>query len=173
MQLARKTQQKTNLMGIVCEFYIVKDTIIDDFLAKPIVFEEYFEENYVYVFGQFHKEEENMFYCDKAWDIARFIIQRNNPSLEKLLGNEIENTEGKSYIKSEEAKRINDILSKITLQQIEKNYNETEIQNSEVYNAEKFTKTENWNYILEHIGRFYKAFKKAVENDAGIIVSRG
>ena len=160
-------------MGIVCEFYIVKDKIIEDFLAKPIEFEDYFTENYINVFGQFHNEEENMFYCDKAWDIARFVIQQNDSSLENLLGSEIENTEGKSYIKSEDAKRINDILSKITLQQIEKTYNQTEIQNSDVYNAEKFTKAENWNYIIEHIQTFYKAFKRAAENDAGIIVSRG
>lgn len=160
-------------MGIVCEFYVVKDEIIDEFLAKPSEFEKYFEENYVYVFGEFHKEEENMFYCDKAWDIARFLFQENNSLLEKLLGTEIENAEGKSYLKAEEAKKINSILSQTNSKQIEEAYNETRIQNSKVYNAGKFTKEENWNYILEHIETFYKAFKKAAENDSGIIVSRG
>ena len=172
MQLAQNSIEN-KLMGIVCEFYIVKDKIIEDFLANPIEFEDYFTENYINVFGQFHNEEENMFYCDKAWDIAQFLFQQNSASLDELLGKAIENTERKSYIKSKEAKRINEILSQITLHQIEKAYDKTKIQKSDIYNAEKFTKDENWDYILEHIKTFFKAFKKATESDAGIIISRG
>lgn len=160
-------------MGIVCEFYVVEDRMIDEFLAKPSEFDEYFEEKYVDFWGQFHHEEENAFYCDKAWDIARFLFQQNHPLLGNLLGTEIENAEGKSYLKAEEAKKIYHTLSQITSRQLEEAYNETNIQRNKVYNAGKFTKQDHWDYILQHIETFRKAFKKAAENDAGIIVSRG
>jgi hypothetical protein len=160
-------------MGIVCEFYVVKDKIIDEFLAKPSEFEDYFEENYVYVFGKFHKEEENMFYCDKAWDVARYLFQQNSTTLSELLGREIENTEMKSYIKANEVKKINEIISQITLEQILQTYNEIKIVNDYVYNSERFIETKNWEYVSKHVETFYKAFKTAAENNAGIIVSRG
>jgi hypothetical protein len=160
-------------MGIVCEFYVVEDKMIDEFLAKPSEFDEYVEEKYVDFLGQFHHEEENTFYCDKAWDIARFLFLQNHPLLGNLLGKELENVEGKSYLKAEKAKKIYHTLSQITSRQIEEAYNETNIQRTKVYSAGKFTKQDHWDYILQHIETFQKAFKKAAENDAGIIVSRG
>lgn len=160
-------------MGIVCEFYIVEDEVINDFLANPLEFEEYFDGNYVFVDGKFHIEEENMFYCDKAWDIARFLFQQNSNSLEELMGQPIKNTEMKSFIKSDETKKINDILSEITLPQIEKTYLEFRTPNNFVYNYKEIGIPENWIYVSEHVKTFYKVFKKAAKKKAGIIISRG
>lgn len=164
-------------MGIVCEFYLVDDNFIDVFSDNPKTSERNFYDNYVSPDGQFHNEEENYFYCDKAWDIANFLISQNDTSKEKildgLLGQSLENLEGLSYIKTIDVAKMNKILDQISLQQIEDAYDISKMKDPYVYNAGHFTKENNWNYILNHAKTILKAFKKAAENGKGIIICIG
>nr|WP_315153204.1 DUF1877 family protein [uncultured Flavobacterium sp.] len=164
-------------MGIVCEFYRIDDNVINTFLQDPIKFESYFYDNYVNPDGQFHDEGNTYFYSDKAWDIANFLIQQNDTSAEKLLdgilGTSIKEIEGISYIKSEDVLKMNNLLIKITSQQIEEAYDEEKMKNPYIYNAGWFTKEENWDYILRHVNTFFEVFEKAAEHSDGIIISRG
>ena len=164
-------------MGIVCEFYLVDDTFIDAFLESPKDSEDYFYEHYASPDGQFHNDEENCFYCDKAWDIASFLIIQNDISQDKildgLLGLPLENLEGLSYIKAINVAKMNEILNQVSLQQIEDAYDISKMKDSYVYNAGRFTKENSWDYILNHVKTILRAFKKAVENDKAIIICKG
>jgi hypothetical protein len=164
-------------MGIVCEFYLVDDTFIDGFSENPEASERYFYDNYASPDGQFHKEGENNFYSDKAWDIASFLLTQNDTSEEKildgLLGESLENLEGLSYIKTINVAKMNTILHQISLQQIEEAYDESKMRDPYVYNAGHFTKHNNWDYILDHVKTILKAFEKATENKKGIIICKG
>lgn len=164
-------------MGIVCEFYLVDDNFIDEFLESQEATERYFYDNYANPDGEFHDEGENNFYSDKAWDIASFLIRQNDTSQEKilsgLLGQPLENLEGLSYIKTMNVAEMNQILNQISPQQIEDAYDESKMQDPYVYNAGYITKEKSWNYILHHVEIIFKAFKKASEKGKRIIVCRG
>lgn len=164
-------------MGIVCEFYRVDDNVINTFLTNPVEFEDCFYDNYMNPYGQFNDMGNTSFYCDKAWNIASFLIQQNDNSEEKLLngilGKEIKEVEGMSYIKSEDVFKMNNILLKITSQQIEQAYDDEKMKDPYIYKAGWFTKEENWDYILHDVRTFFDAFKKAAEYREGIIISRG
>nr|WP_315242000.1 DUF1877 family protein [uncultured Flavobacterium sp.] len=164
-------------MGIVCEFYLVNDNFIDEFLENPEALERHFYDNYVSPDGEFHDEGENFFYSDKGWDIASFLISQNDTSQEKilsgLLGQPLENLEGLSYIKTMNVAEMNQILNLISPQQIENAYDESKMQDPYVYNAGYFTKENNWDYILNHVETILKAYSKAAEKGKGIIVCKG
>ena len=164
-------------MGIVCEFYLVDDHIINKFSKSSEVSEEYFYNHYVNPDGSFHDEGENYFYSDKAWDIAKFLICQNDTSQEKildgLLGQPFEKLEDVSYIKATNVAKMDKIINQISLQQVEGAYDESQMQNPYVYNAGYFTKEKDWDYILNHVKTFLKAFNKAAENGKGIIVRKG
>jgi hypothetical protein len=164
-------------MGIVCEFYLVDDSLIDEFSEAPEALERHFYDNYASPDGEFHQEGEDNFYCDKAWNIASFLINQNDTSKEKilsgLLGQPLENLEGLSYIKAINVAKMNQIMNQISLQQIEEAYDESKMQDPYIYNSGYITKEKNWNYILHDIETILTAFKKASEKGKGIIVSKG
>ncbi|MBP1222847.1 DUF1877 family protein [Flavobacterium sp. 1355] len=164
-------------MGIVCEFYLVYNNFINEFLENPEAFERHFYDNYASPDGEFHHEGEDNFYCDKAWDIASFLIRQNDTSKEKilsgLLGQPLENLEGLSYIKAINVAEMNKILNQISLQQIEEAYDESKMQDPYIYNAGYITKEKSWDYILHDVETIFTAFKKAAENGKGIIVCKG
>lgn len=164
-------------MGIVCEFYLVNDNIIDRFSENPEDSEDYFYDNYINTEGEFHSEGESYFYVDKAWDIAKFLISQNDTSKEKildgLLGEPFKKLEDTYYIKATDVAKMYQILDQISLQQIEDAYDESKMQKPYVYNAGHFTKENSWDYILKHVKTILSAFKKASENGKGIIVRKG
>ncbi|SHL12520.1 DUF1877 family protein [Flavobacterium chilense] len=163
-------------MGIVCGLHLIDDEFIDQFLESPEESENYFLEHYVNPDGKFHNEGENFFYLDKAWDIASFLIVENDTSEEKVLSNlfgQFLKDSDWSYIKTIDVVKKNIVMSQISLQQIDEAYNESKMQDPYVYNAGYFTKTNNWDYILNHVKIIFTAFKKATENGKGIIVYKG
>ena len=102
-------------MGIICELYRVTDVMISE--LKTYTEDElldHIEENYASVSGKYHKENDIVFYLDKAWDVSRFLIISSDTSenkiLQNLYGNPIEDKVTYTYLLSNEVLKINKIL---------------------------------------------------------------
>lgn len=165
-------------MGFICEFYRVEDKIIDQFIGNPKEFERYFYDSYVNPFGEFHREGDNFFYTDKAWDIAMYLLKSNDSSKDKIL-DKIEGTEvskyadGFSYIKSQDVKSINNEMRNITIDQVLEVYDDEKMIEDGIYRAGWFTKSDNLDYILDHVKTIQEAFQKSSENNDGILILKG
>ena len=164
-------------MGIVCGFYRIKDEIIDQFLKNPTWAYHFISENYQSVSGQYHIEDDTAFSIDKAWDIARFLLQQCDSSPQKnltsLYGEKINKTsiytDCLHYIKSQMVERIHMALSHISTECIMKVYDRDKMIEDEVYRADWWDVID-WEYILSHIQTIKNAFAKANEQKEGIIV---
>ncbi|MEO0333303.1 MAG: DUF1877 family protein, partial [Bacteroidota bacterium] len=60
-------------------------------------------------------------------------------------------------------------LQKITDQALKAKWNKEKMQEAKVYHSNRFTKQEDWKYIMEHICSINKAFYEASENNQALI----
>lgn len=164
-------------MGFVCEFYRIDDETIDQFLKNPIWADHFIAENYRSVSGQYYIEDDTAFSIDKAWDIARFLLQQCDSSPQKdltaLYGETIDKTclytDCLRYIKSQKVEKIHLALSQISTECIMKVYDRDKMIEDEVYRADWWDVID-WKYILSHTQTIKNAFAKANEQNEGIIV---
>ena len=128
-------------MGIVCGFYRVEDEIIEELLKKPESSQDWIDENYAYVFGKYHIENETVFEVDKGWAVAKFLLKENDYTNHKILnsldGEELNPNEYDfpKYIKSIKVKEKSEILKTISEEKIREVFNVEKMQINNVYNS--------------------------------------
>ncbi|MFC7773033.1 DUF1877 family protein [Flavobacterium sp. GCM10027622] len=161
---------------MICEFYRIDDKNITKLknLSEDKL-SEFLVENYSSVYGQYHKQNDTVFSLDKAWDVARFLLKTNDSTADKILDNIFgepfdENSyEIYNYLLSDKVKNINQILLKIQIDDLYKEYDEEKMISQNVYKASGF----HWTFIKQHIETISAAFKKAAEQNDGLIINIG
>jgi len=123
--------------------------------------EEFLDEKYAWVDGEFHKENDTVFYMDKGWDVTKFLIKKVDPSKNKVL-----NGLDSRFIKSKDAELINDVLEKISIDDLMQVLDTNEMIENGVYWAEIDEK----DYINYHLKAYKDGFKKASELKSGIVI---
>ncbi len=169
-------QISKSLMGIVCGFYRMNNEMIDFLKSNPENAQVYIDENYSSVSGKFHVENDTVFETDKAWDIAKFLLKKCDPSTDKVLqkldGVPIDlagDWDGSQYIRPDEVKEIYQVLDQISHDKLIEAYNQQELIKNHVYRADWFDEP-NWDYILSHVDTIKKAFSKAAETEEYIVI---
>lgn len=163
-------------MGRILELYRVSDTIIDKIHQDPEWAESYITNNYASVTGALHRQNDTVFSTDKAWDVARYLIQTylatkgsSYPILGEHYHDELFNDEFLS-VKSPQVREINDLLQEFELGQLNAFYSKQEIA-EQCYQG-------NWvehldDYVLRHIATIKEAYQKAAANGDGLVVRTG
>ena len=155
-------------MGIVCELYRISDSEIEELKKlNAEAAEEFLDENYAYIYGKYHRQNDTVFSMDKGWDITRFLIKQKDNTEDKFL-----NILDSKYIESGKAKRVNELLCGINDDGIKEVCDRKLMTEKQVYLAkrlEDWTEPNFWNYILPHLETYKKAFQKAVELNHGIV----
>ncbi|GAA0728486.1 hypothetical protein GCM10009430_37700 [Aquimarina litoralis] len=149
-------------MGIICELYRISDSKIEE-LKKldPDIAEEFLDENYAYIYGKYHKQNDTVFSLDKGWGVTRFLLQECDNSSDKIL-----NKLDKRFIKSNDVKLINKVLELIEIGDLKKVYNKDKLIKNHIYGAKYDV---YWEYINNYHLKLYKsAFKRASELNDGI-----
>lgn len=165
-------------MGIVSEYYIVADSLINQWIYKGRGAKEYFDANFSSISGVNHIHEETVFGLDKLWDIAIFLLMKTDSSADKAL----QNTKGTPfeeayffetcyYIESNQVKKIKNALEGISILDLEESYNSNELVENNIYGAESFTKENSWESIIELIEIIKNIFRKASENHKGVVIN--
>lgn len=134
---------------------------------KSQIAEEFLDDHYANILGEYHRENDTVFSMDKGWDIAKFLIKQTDNSKDKFL-----QVLDKKYIESDQAKRVNELLNKINNEQLKEICDRKLMVENHVYLAKKlenWNETNFWNYILPHLDTYKKAFKKASELNNGIV----
>jgi len=164
-------------MGVVCGLYRMNKATIEQLKNHPEQAQAYIDENYARVSGQFHIDDELTFEMDKAWDIARFLLQKCDPTNDKKLklidGSSFIPADGwdaPRYIDPEKVPAVHDTLQMITLQQMVDANDQEEMIQKNVYAAEWWDEPD-WDYFQSHIETIKKAFAKAAENRDGLILN--
>jgi len=162
-------------MGVVCGYYIVNDQIINRFVVHHENAQEFFDINFTNVTGKYHLPYETVFELDKGWDIAHYLLKRCDQTAENVLqfldGQSFSNKTGSdkcSYIKSETVRKIDLALQSISLKDVMQVHQTIQQLPDDIYGAAFFDQLE---YILNHVDIIKRAFKKAHENNRGIVIN--
>ena len=134
---------------------------------KSQIAEEFLDDHFANILGEYHRENDTVFSMDKGWDIARFLIKQTDKSKDKFL-----QILDKKYIESDQAKRVNELLCGINSDGIKEVCDRKLMAEKQVYLAkrlENWTEQNFWNYISPHLETYKKAFQKAVELNHGIV----
>lgn len=157
-------------MGIVCNFLRVSNETINYLLANPDISDNYLSQNYASVYGKFHRENNTVFYTDKAWSIALYLLKESNSNLRVYLeGNFLTNDLTDKYIRPEEVLIIYSNIKHIAPDTLKKIHDSEKMKQNYIYGADSFT-IESWDYIKEHIVTIQNAFTKAAACNEGIIL---
>lgn len=148
-------------MGIICELYRISDSNIEELKTMcPEKAEELLTNNYAYVYGKYHKQNDTVFSMDKGWAITRFLLQECNNKLEKL---------NERYLKSHDVKLIAKILENIKIKDLKNIYDQEQLIQNEIYRAKYEV---SWKYIDDYHLKLYKSgFKRASEFNSGIVIN--
>jgi hypothetical protein len=165
-------------MGLICELYRIDDTTIDKIVENPKWGFDFIFYNYAEVGGPFHKENDTVFSTDKGWSIADYLIFQFAKSKRvevNVLGDKVEKgysgSDGLRVIKSQEVKRINEIIRQIDLSTISKFYNREDTITNDLYRADLIE--EVGDYVISHIAKIKEAYSKAAAENDGIVVRIG
>ncbi|MEW7278515.1 DUF1877 family protein [Aquimarina sp. 2201CG1-2-11] len=152
-------------MGIICELYRINDSKIEELKKLDHeVAEEYLDENYAYVHGKYHKQNDTVFSMDKGWGITLFLIQECDNSTGKIL-----DKLNDRFIKSNDVKLINKILESIQIEDLKNVYDKEKLIKNHVYGAKYEV---HWEYINNYHLKLYKSgFKRASELNDGIAIN--
>jgi hypothetical protein len=161
-------------MGRVLELYRFDDATIDKIHQAPSWAEDYITSNYSNVSGALHRPGDTVFYTDKAWDIARYLIQEYLASKGvyfHVLGEEVHDdlfSDEFLLIKAQKVKEINALLQQMQLNELEAFYDKQEI-------AEKCYRGD-WvgdldDYVLGHVATIKAAYQKAASGGDGLVVT--
>jgi Domain of unknown function (DUF1877) len=163
-------------MGIVCEYYIIENEIIDNLKSESENAQNWIDENYSSVNGKYHIENDIVFVIDKGWAVAKYLLKECDITSEKIL-NSIDGTEINKieydfpkFIYSEKVKEIYKMIETITEEKIRKVFNVEKMIENNVYNADFFDES-NLDFLMLHIDTIKNAFRKATENENGIIIN--
>jgi hypothetical protein len=163
-------------MGIGCGFYRMNNDMVDFLKSNPENAQAFIDENYCWAGGKYHIENDIVFDTDKAWDIAKFLLNKCDPTpnkvLQKLDGTKIDprgDWDGSRYISPEQVKEVHGVLGQITFEKLVAAYNRQDMIDSHVYKADWF-EDPNWDYIFSHVDTMKKAFARAVETGDNIVI---
>jgi len=156
-------------MGIVCNFLRVSNETINYLLANPDISDDYLSENYASVFGKFHRENDTVFYTDKAWSVALYLLKESNPTLSIYLEGNMLTNDSDKYIRPEEVLIVYNNIKLIVPDTLKKFHDYGKMMQNHIYGADKFT-IESWDYVKEHIITIQDAFSKAAACNEGIIL---
>ena len=129
--------------------------------------EEFLDDHFANVLGEYHKENDTVFSMDKGWDIVRFLIKQNDRTEDRFL-----KILDSKYIESGKAKRVNELLYGINSDELKEVCDRKLMSEKQVYLAkrlEDWNEQNFWNYILPHLETYKKAFQKAEELNHGIV----
>ena len=161
---------------MILEFYRLSDEkIIELKNQSERSCSEYLEENYAFVFGKEHKENDTVFSLDKAWAVIRFLIveadKTENKILSELYGESLnEKSYGNyNFLLSKKVKVINHLLQEIQTKDLFKFYDEEKMENQKVYKASEF----HQDFLEDQIEIVKLAFEKATNSNSGLIISIG
>ncbi len=164
-------------MGIVCGLYRFSKETIEQLKSKPEQAQAYIDENYTWVSGKYHIQDEITFEIDKAWDIARFLLIKCDPTIDKKLAhlygipiNPDDGWDAPRYIDPENVQAVHDTLQMISVEQLVDANDQKEMVQNNVYAADWWDEPD-WDYFKFHIETIKKAFAKAAENGNGIIMN--
>lgn len=163
-------------MGIVCGFYRLNNEMLDILKSQPANSQVYLDKNYSWVNGKYHLAEDIVFLLDKAWDIAKFLLIKCDPSsddvLNELFGSKIDingDWDSPRYVQSEKVKEFHLIFGKISNEDLIKAYDQKEMIESHVYRADWWQFTD-CDYILSHVNTIKRAFAKAAATGDNLVV---
>jgi hypothetical protein len=164
-------------MGVICSFYRLNSEAIHQLKQMPS--DEawsWIMTNYAEVNGKYHIEDDTAFETDKAWDIAKFLLKKCDPSpgsvLSKLDGVKLYSSDDwvePRYIEPGAVKEIYGVLKSISVEQIQKEYNQKEMVDNNVYKADLFG-ISNWDYFMQHVDTMKKAFARASETGDCLLI---
>jgi hypothetical protein len=163
-------------MGVCCGFYRMSNEMVDNLKSQPEHAQNYIDENYCWISGKYHIEDDIVFETDKAWDIVKFLLQKCDPSpgkvLQELYGKKIDpagDWDYSRYINAEKVRQILRVIQIISPEQIIKAYNHDEMIKDGVYRARLYDEPD-WDYFFFHIETMKRAFAKAVASGDNIVV---
>ena len=158
-------------MGIILELYRMSDSDIEELRKLNTEDqEEYLNENYSNIYARYHKEDDIVFYMDKGWDIAIFLLKDKDTSEDKIL----QALDG-TYIESREVRSINTIFEVIINERIKDSCDREKMIENRVYRSNKLEPwggDDFWRYIDFHLQTFKAAFARAAELNEGIVLNR-
>ncbi|MCW4470394.1 YfbM family protein [Flavobacterium sp. MFBS3-15] len=162
-------------MGIVCELYRASDKLIAEIASHPQGATNFVNENFANVEGDLPGDgtESSM---DKGWDVAFFLLKEADPSPNKVLSGwrgkafDESNYDTPYYLTSNQVKAMAPVLAALNHQDIKNAYNLEKMETEEVYRAGSYILNQ-WDYFIAHTNEIIDIFKKAAENNEGIIIN--
>lgn len=165
-------------MGLVCELYPIDDATIDKIVENPKWGFDFILYNYAEVGGMFHKQNDTVFSTDKAWGIADYLISKfakSRGAQINVLGEQVERdysgSDGLRVIKSQEVKRVNEIIRQIDTSTISKLYDREETIKNYCYSADWIEEVDG--YVISHVDKIKEAYSKAASKDFGLVIRIG
>ena len=165
-------------MGFICELYRIDDPTIDKIVENPKWGYDFISYNYAEVGGSHHVQDDTVFSTDKAWSIADYLITKYAQSKGteiNLLGDKVEKdysgSDGLRVIKSEEVKRINDIIKQIDTSTIADFYDREETFRNCRYSADWIEEVDD--YVISHVAQIKLAYGKAASKHQGLVIRIG
>ena len=136
---------------------------------------EYLQDNYAYVFGKEHKENDTVFSLDKTWDVIRFLIIESDMTIgkssNKLYGEPLtENSHnGFNFLFSQDVETMDNLLQKTQTKDLRQFYNEAKMKRQSIYKTSDF----DWSFLESQIEIVKLAFQKSAKSKSGLIISIG
>jgi len=163
-------------MGMILEFYRLSDEKITELRNQSEQFYiEYLQDNYAYVFGKEHKENDTVFSLDKTWDVIRFLIIESDMTIgkssNKLYGEPLtENSHnGFNFLFSQDVETMDNLLQKTQTKDLRQFYNEAKMKRQSIYKTSDF----DWSFLESQIEIVKLAFQKSAKSKSGLIISIG
>ncbi len=163
-------------MGMILEFYRLSDEKITELKNQPEeVYIAYLQDNYAYIFGKEHKENDTVFSLDKTWDVIRFLIIQSDSTIDnrlsKIYGKPLTNNSNNlvNFLYSEEVKSINSLLQETPIENLRQFYNEEKMEIQSIYKASDF----DWIFLEKEIEILKLAFQEASKKNSGLIINIG
>lgn len=165
-------------MGLICELYRIDDATIDKMVENPEWGYEFIMHNYAEVGASRHVKDDTVFSTDKAWSIADYLILQYAKSIGaeiNVLGDTVEKdysgSDGLRVVKSQEVKRVNELISQIDTATISKFYNREDTLINYCYGADWIEEVDD--YVISHVAKIKEAYNKAAAENDGIVVRIG
>lgn len=161
-------------MGRVLELYRFDDATIDKIHQDPIWAEEYITNNYSSVSGTHHHLGDTIFCTDKAWDIARYLIQEyfaSKGASYHVLGEDVQDdlfSDKFLPVKSQKVKEINALLEVMPLDELKAFYDEQRIK-EQCYCGDWVEHLDD--YVLGHVATIKEAYQKAAASGDGLVIT--
>jgi hypothetical protein len=165
-------------MGFICELYRIDDLTIDQIIENPEWGNKFISHNYAEVYGPQHVENDTVFSIDKAWAIADYLITQYAKSkgeevniLSDKLDKHYSGSDGLRVIKSQEVKRVNELIKYIDPFTISEFYDREDTIKNYRYGADWIKQIDD--YVICHVIKIKEAYGKASYKNDGLVVRIG